>query len=495
MDKEIDAIFDAIKNQVGDMTQPRRGWLDKIRKWWWDLRYGEKSPQHPLTRQAELPRTKTGWKPPVPSSIGLGQRARDFGSGFMSGWGGYDNPATTESFYVRLVDYKEVTDLFDNMEMNLNEQNQTLAHVDQMIDHYKNKLKQLIYSIVSRIPTAKSIKPPTTATPVAVPPDDTGDEPSPDEESEFDKVHAGDEEETVPQISPSDDGTPIALADDEPEPHGTPSGGKPKPATSPDEEPEEAEEPAPEEAPTPAAPAPTPAAPAPTPAAPTPTPAAPTPAAKPEEEEYDLYPMKPGTQEPNFESPIMDKQINRWLSPDNQLTKADDKKTVWKKAVLAGMNRINKEAGREEYSAEDADQFSKDPEDLAAKFFIKELMKKPLETGTGVPTNEPIENAGESLESIRKKLLDPEITSQEDFIKFIEKDDPVLADRYRGAVGTPDAYGYIDFDPTKPYPTKDEEKRIIKSRTNVLKQFDKHNSTLPAWAKDWDSTRKLNRGK
>jgi len=115
--RDIDALFEKIKDAVADATLPRRGWVDTLRQWWWDWRYGQKNPDHPLYRtkwnSSQKPTVATEWMSRRPS----------------------------------LDEYAALNDYLADFADSINEDRQTV--IDGMLDQFKQRLKDMVTSKVA----------------------------------------------------------------------------------------------------------------------------------------------------------------------------------------------------------------------------------------------------------------------------------------------------------------------------------------------------------
>ncbi len=239
--KEIDALFDKIKDSVHQMTTPRRGWVDNVRGKWWNLFYGSKNnPNHPEYRRNAS--TTTPQPPP---------------SGKMGEDGGWRGESTLLGGKMTLQEYRQVDLLFSELESNVRSAiiNETHAYkVDDMIDAYKEKLKQVIQGYVQRVMGMFSGKtsPTTVPSPTHMP------VPSPTHTPVPDPTHAPVPSGPAPAPVPVPSGPAPAPVPD-------PSGPVPAPTHAPVPDPVPVHAPVP--APVPSGPVPAPSGPVPDPAA------------------------------------------------------------------------------------------------------------------------------------------------------------------------------------------------------------------------------------
>jgi len=104
LNKEIDALFDKLKDTVKDMTMPRRDWLKNVHKWLYEKRYGK-------------------------------------------------NETTNYSrIHFSLSEYRDINNLLDEMSSALREADgEDFGHLDGMLDFYKEKFKEIIKNLFARI--------------------------------------------------------------------------------------------------------------------------------------------------------------------------------------------------------------------------------------------------------------------------------------------------------------------------------------------------------
>lgn len=179
---EIDSLFDKIKDAVADATMPRRGWVDKVRNWWWDRFYGSDNPNHPLYRRkhgkAVRPPVATEWSRRRPS----------------------------------LNEYNELGDYLSGMDGVICENR--LAVVEDLLDKYKDRLKKMVTSKVMAM-SVDDLR----GTTAPEPPKDTASGPEPTASPGVDRPEEEDDDPPGdgPEVGSVGDKPASDAADPEPE--------------------------------------------------------------------------------------------------------------------------------------------------------------------------------------------------------------------------------------------------------------------------------------